>query len=91
VPTSGPVERGQDAEYTNVVGHGLWWFRALAAIRWIYKPTGEPLSVALGRTRIADIQSDIQAIGGSADTSIKVKDYEASSYYWPALSAIIVN
>jgi hypothetical protein len=47
--------------------------------------------MALSHTRIADRQSDIQAVGGSAETPIKVKYYEASSYYWLALSTVILN
>jgi hypothetical protein len=47
--------------------------------------------MALRRTRIADRQSDIQAVGGSMETPTKVKYYEASSYYWLALSTVILN
>jgi hypothetical protein len=47
--------------------------------------------MALRCARIADRQSDIQAVGGSAEMPIKVKYYEASSYYWLALSTVILN
>jgi hypothetical protein len=47
--------------------------------------------MALRRARTADRQSDIQAVGGSAETRIKVKYCEASSYYWLALSTVMLN
>jgi hypothetical protein len=47
--------------------------------------------VALGCTRIADGQSDIQVAGGNAEMPAEIEYYEGRSYYWPALSMIILN
>ncbi|KAH8669109.1 heterokaryon incompatibility protein-domain-containing protein [Xylariales sp. PMI_506] len=71
--TSGPLPEDEES-HGYVIGHNLWWTRALAAAGSIYRPTGESLAVALGRTRVGD--SDISGANQDAYYSIKVKKDE---------------
>ncbi|KAI1179054.1 heterokaryon incompatibility protein-domain-containing protein [Nemania sp. FL0916] len=53
--TSDPIDITDNDFYDeNIYGHGTWWSRAYAAVGPVYEHTGETLSRALGRTRIAD-------------------------------------
>ncbi|PMD34954.1 HET-domain-containing protein [Hyaloscypha variabilis F] len=90
--TSGPVEDGgQRSDGAVAAGHELWWIRAKTAIGPTYKPTGEDLSMALGRTRIADRRDDVQKFGGKKNDPIEVEEDEVRYYYFRSLGVIIQN
>ena len=81
--SEGPIDQTDlDFYLENIFGYSTWWMRAYHALGSVYEHTGEPLALALGRTRIADDQE--QELRGDPNIwpSYKVRKEEGSSYFF---------